>query len=56
MKHGGCCDCFVCKLGKAFGFVDECKSGSKDCCKTETKKVVKKTVKKKVTKKVAKKK
>ena len=56
MNHGECCNCFGCKVLKAFGFIKECKSGSKECCKTETKKVVKKSAKKKTVKKVAKKK
>ncbi len=47
MDHGGCCDCFVCKIGKFLGLVEPC---GVDCCKTEKPKA-KKTVKKKVVKK-----
>lgn len=45
MKHGCCCDCFVCKTGKFLGLVSECRHGK---CKMESKKGA---VKKKTTKK-----
>jgi hypothetical protein len=35
MKHGGCCDCFVCKIGQSLGLMA---CDKKDCCKTATKK------------------
>jgi|GEM_PF-4880385 len=43
MEHGKCCNCFVCKLGKAFGFVEDCKCEPKKATK---KKMVKKAKKK----------
>jgi hypothetical protein len=52
MSHGGCCNCFICKLGKSLGLMEECKStdkccgGEKDCCKPAPKKSVKKVAKK----------
>jgi hypothetical protein len=45
MCHGGCCNCFICKLGKGLGLMEECKKGD-SCCKTTPKKAVKKTAKK----------
>ena len=48
MSHGGCCNCFICKLGKTLGLMEDCCSsdkccgGEKDCCKTAPKKSVKK--------------
>ena len=45
MSHGGCCNCFVCKLGKSLGLMEGCKKGD-DCCKVAPKKVAKKAVKK----------
>jgi len=49
MTHGGCCDCFVCKIGKFLGLVEPC---GDNCCnepKVKTKKVAKKKVVKKKT-------
>lgn len=45
MSHGGCCNCFVCKLGKSLGLMEGCKKGD-SCCQVAPKKTVKKTVKK----------
>lgn len=62
MSHGGCCNCFVCKLGKSLGLMeccntnDKCCGGDKDCCKTAPKKAVKKVAKKAVKKSKSKKK
>jgi len=47
MTHGGCCGCFVCKIGKFLGLVEPC---GDDCCK-EPKAKTKKTAKKKTVKK-----
>jgi hypothetical protein len=49
MTHGGCCDCFVCKIGKFLGLVEPC---GDNCCnepKVKTKNVAKKKVAKKKT-------
>ena len=40
MSHGGCCNCFICKLGKSFGLVESC---GDNCCKVKTKKKTKKS-------------
>jgi hypothetical protein len=48
MEHGKCCDCFVCKLGKSLGLMEDCKCETKKTVKKSGKKVAKK---KKVVKK-----
>ncbi|MFA7301622.1 MAG: hypothetical protein WC069_04890 [Candidatus Shapirobacteria bacterium] len=53
MSHGGCCNCFICKLGKSLGLMEECKKG-KNCCQSVSTKTVKKKVVKKATKSKAK--
>lgn len=55
MSHGGCCNCFICKIGKSLGLMEECKKGD-SCCQAAPKRLskaksarggaVKKTVKK----------
>lgn len=41
MCHGGCCNCFICKLGKSLGLMEGCKKGD-SCCQAAPKKAVKK--------------
>ena len=45
MSHGGCCNCFICKLGKSLGLMEGCKKGD-SCCKIASRKTVKKVAKK----------
>jgi len=40
MSHGGCCNCFICNIGKSLGLMENC------VCKSSPKKAVKKTAKK----------
>jgi len=37
MNHGGCCNCFICKLGKSLGLVEECKKTKVKTVKVKTK-------------------
>lgn len=47
MSHDGCCNCFICKIGKSLGLMEDCCStdkccgGEKDCRKTAPKKLSK---------------
>ena len=46
MNHGGCCNCFICKLGKSLGLVEDCK-----CEPKKTKSKITKSKKTKAKKK-----